>query len=139
MLKKALIDSGPLVALFDKDDNYHQKALNFIQQNKFILYSNLAVVTETFYLLQFNINVQKLFIRWIKDGAVFILDFNQIEFTNIFSLLEKYQDIKPDFADLTLVVQSEKTNIYNVATIDSDFYVYKLKNKKYFKNVFLTD
>ena len=32
-MKKILIDSGPLIALFDASDNYHHEAINFIQSN----------------------------------------------------------------------------------------------------------
>ena len=31
MLNDVLIDAGPLIALFDKDDNYHEKIKKFIK------------------------------------------------------------------------------------------------------------
>ena len=31
---KLLIDSGPLIALFDYGDSYHQQSVDFIKNNK---------------------------------------------------------------------------------------------------------
>lgn len=38
MLNTILIDAGPLIALFDKDDKYHKKVIDFITavQDNFI-------------------------------------------------------------------------------------------------------
>ena len=38
-MKKILIDSGPLIALFDASDKYHQEAVDFIKTNKIITYN----------------------------------------------------------------------------------------------------
>ncbi|NMB98196.1 MAG: pilus assembly protein, partial [Clostridiaceae bacterium] len=31
-MKKTLIDSGPLIALFDKDDKYHSPIIKFLKK-----------------------------------------------------------------------------------------------------------
>jgi uncharacterized protein len=36
-MKKILIDSGPLIALFDASDKYHGKAVEFIKNNQYPL------------------------------------------------------------------------------------------------------
>jgi predicted nucleic acid-binding protein len=46
MLNSILIDAGPLIALFDKDDKYHNKIKAFIKNYKFKLITTSAVVTE---------------------------------------------------------------------------------------------
>jgi hypothetical protein len=45
-MKKILIDSGPLIALFDASDKYHHEAVNFIKTNKYPLVTTLASITE---------------------------------------------------------------------------------------------
>jgi len=58
-MQKILIDSGPLIALFDADDKHHKKAVNFVRENKLPLVTTLASITETLHLLDFNRNAQK--------------------------------------------------------------------------------
>ncbi len=60
-----VVDSGPLVALFDKDDRFHADALRFIQRLKGRAVSNLAVVTEVSYLLDFSRKAQLDFWQWV--------------------------------------------------------------------------
>jgi len=62
-MKKILIDSGPLIALFDASDKYHNKAVTFIKSNKYPLVTTIASITETLHLLNFNRNAQIDFIE----------------------------------------------------------------------------
>jgi len=57
-MKKILIDSGPLIALFDKSDKYHESAIKFLKNNKLSLITTIASITETLHLLDFNRNAQ---------------------------------------------------------------------------------
>jgi len=49
-MKKILIDSGPLIALFDASDKHHARAINFIKNNNSILITTIASITETLHL-----------------------------------------------------------------------------------------
>ncbi len=69
-MKKILIDSGPLIALFDRNDKYHSASLKFIKNNNNELVTTLASVTETLHLLDFNRNAQIDFLGWVNAGAV---------------------------------------------------------------------
>ncbi|EMK11408.1 toxin-antitoxin system, toxin component, PIN domain protein [Leptospira kirschneri] len=51
MQKVALIDSGPIVALFNSKDKFHRSIYNFIKSYKGSLFSTWAVVTEVIYFL----------------------------------------------------------------------------------------
>ena len=57
-MQKTIIDSGPLIALFDKSDKYHQKVLTFLQYYKGELITSWAVITEVSHILDFNLQVQ---------------------------------------------------------------------------------
>ncbi|MCP4757419.1 MAG: type II toxin-antitoxin system VapC family toxin [Proteobacteria bacterium] len=138
MKSKSLIDSGPLFALFDKDDKYHKRALRFLKQYDGEFYSTLAVVTEVCYLLDFSTQAQIHFLTWIRDGAVSIVDLDLKDLSRIIQLTEKYSDLPMDFADSTLVAIGERLDIFNIASIDSDFYIYRSSRKQAFMNIFLT-
>jgi predicted nucleic acid-binding protein len=135
--EKVIIDSGPLIALFDKDDHYHHKAIEFIKNFKGQLLSNYAVITEVSHLLDFSVTVQIDFLQWIFDGSIKIEDITTNDLLRIIELTGKYSDLPMDFADASLVVLCERIKIREVASVESDFGIYRTREKKTFKNVFL--
>lgn len=134
-MKKILIDSGPLIALFDSSDKYHEKSVDFIKTNKYPLITTLASITETLHLLDFNRNAQIDFLEWISRGAVEIHNIENNDFKRLKDLTEKYRDLPMDFADSCLVYIAETFNINTIATIDRDFTIYRIKGKKTFKTI----
>jgi uncharacterized protein len=134
-MKKILVDSGPLIALFDSSDRHHQKSVEFVKSNKFILVTTIASITETLHLLNFNRNAQLDFIEWIKRGGVEICNIEHSDFARIKELTEKYRDLPMDFADSCLVLLAEKLEISSIATIDRDFSVYRINGKKRFTTI----
>ncbi|MBC8412058.1 PIN domain-containing protein, partial [bacterium] len=131
-MKKILIDSGPLIALFDASDRYHQNSVDFIKNNKAILVTTIASITETLHLLDFNRNAQIDFLEWLSCGALEIHNIEIFDFVRIKELISKYHDLPMDFADSCLVLLAEKLNIQTIATIDRDFTIYRIKGTKKF-------
>jgi hypothetical protein len=134
-MKEVLIDSGPLIALFDGSDKYHQDAVDFIKRNKFKLVTTIASITETLHLLDFNRNAQIDFLEWIHRGAVEINNIENIDFQRLKELTEKYRDLPMDFADSCLVYLAEKLNLDTIATIDRNFSIYRIHGRKKFKTI----
>ncbi|MFV9691120.1 MAG: type II toxin-antitoxin system VapC family toxin [Desulfobacteria bacterium] len=130
---KILIDSGPLIALFDASDKYHHEAIDFIKNNKFPLVTTIASITETLHLLDFNRNAQIDFLEWIHRGAVEINNIEKHDFKRLKKLTEKYRDLPMDFADSCLVYLAEKLDLNTIATIDRDFTIYRIKGRRKFK------
>ena len=50
--------------------------------------------------------------------------------------MHKYSDLAMDFADGLLVARCERFDIRNVASIDRDFSIYRLKGRVRFTNRF---
>ena len=132
-MKKILIDSGPLIALFDASDKYHHKAVNFIKTNKVPLVTTLASITEALHLLDFNRNAQIDFLGWIHRGAVEIHNIENHDFKRLKELTEKYRDLPMDFADSCLVYIAEKLKLNTIATIDRDFSIYRIQGRRKFQ------
>lgn len=59
------------------------------------------------------------------------------DFSRIAQLNTQYADLPGDFADLCLVAISERLDISAIATLDSDFDVYRRYRKQPFERVFL--
>ncbi len=131
-MKKILIDSGPLIALFDASDRYHQKSIEFIKNNKYPLLTTIASITETLHLLDFNRQAQIDFLEWIDRGAIEIHNIEINAFRRIKELTEKYHDLPMDFADSCLVYLAEQLKLNTIATIDRDFTVYRIDGRKKF-------
>lgn len=132
-MQKTLIDSGPLIALFDADDKHHKKAVKFIKDNKFPLVTTLASITEVLHLLDFSRNAQIDFLEWISKGAVEIHNIEVDAFSRLRDMTVKYKDLPMDFADACLVYLAEELNIHRIATVDRDFTIYRIKNRKKFE------
>ncbi|MCL2283914.1 MAG: hypothetical protein FWC26_11420 [Fibromonadales bacterium] len=70
MQNTVLVDAGPLIALFDKDDFYHKSIKRFMLANDFKLITTIAVITETSHMLDFNVQTQIDFLKWINDRGL---------------------------------------------------------------------
>ena len=131
-MNKILIDSGPLIALFDGNDKYHTASVAFIKSNNSELITTLASLTETLHLLDFNRRAQIDFLEWVNAGAVTLENITANDLGKIKELTIKYADLPMDFADACLVFLAEKLNIHTIATIDRDFNIYRIQGKKPF-------
>ena len=134
---KTVIDSGPLTALFDRSDQYHQLCIDFLRSFDGQLVSTVAVLTEVTHLLDFSVAAQIDFIRWVADGAIELVEVSSADLARIVVLAQQYADLPMDFADGSLVAISERLDIRRIITLDSDFHVYQLKGKRFFENVLL--
>ena len=136
MLNTVLIDTGPLIALFDRDDKYHTSIVEFIKNTNYRFISTTAVLTETMYMLDFNTAVQLSFLEWIMKEGIIIHEIKQSNIKRIIGLTKKYSDRPMDFADATLVIAAEERGIRQIISIDSDFDIYRLYNKMKIENIF---
>ena len=135
-MKNTLIDAGPLIALFNKSDKYHEKIKEFIKNYTGLLTTSWPVITEVCHMLDFNINAQIDFLKWIKLGGLKVEDIETEEIDKIIKLSEKYSDIPMDLADATLIVISERLGIKQIITIDSDYYIYRTTEREMLINIF---
>ena len=134
---RVVIDAGPLVALFDGNDQHHPPAMRFIQTLRDELVSNLAVVTETAYLLSFSLKAQTDFLTWVRDGALTLVETELADFERIIELMQKYADRPMDFTDASLVTLCERLGVRDVASVDRDFTIYRYRNRETFRNRFI--
>lgn len=132
MPAKAVVDAGPLVALFDGRDADHARMVAFLKDDTRRLYSTLAVATEVMHLLDFSHRAQQDFLRWFFGGAVHCIEFSDTDAERVIALHEKYADRPMDFADATLIAIAERFDIREALTLDSDFRFYRFRNRLHF-------
>ena len=134
-MQNILVDAGPLIALFDRDDRYHSAALSFLESFKGRLITTWPVITEVSHMLSFSTGVQTAFLEWLRRDALEIISLDKIHLERIIELSKKYSNVPMDLADSSLLVIAEMTGIREIATIDSDYYIYRIKGNKALKNV----
>lgn len=134
-MRNIVVDSGVFIALFDKSDRHHPQALRFIRDLHGRMHTNLAVITETVHLLDFSQQAQRDFLLWVNQSVQ--IDQNTLgDWGRILALLEKYADLPADFADASLIVLCERLSTRLVASVDSDFTVYRDHARNHFTNLF---
>lgn len=134
-MRNIVVDSGVFIALFDKSDRHHAQAKQFIRDVEGRLHTNLAVITEVVHMLDFSQQAQQDFLFWVQQ-AVQIDECTVGDWERILALLEKYVDLPADFADASLITLCERLHTRMVASVDSDFTVYRDYARQHFTNVF---
>ena len=135
-MKKCLIDAGPLIALFDRDDKFHISVKDFIKRFKGRLYTSWPVIAEVLHMLDYSVNTQIDFLKWVRKGALDIKQITTEDISRIIELSEKYSDIPMDFADASLIIIAESERIKEIISIDADFYIFRNIRNEYIKNIF---
>lgn len=125
MKSTVLVDTGPLIALFNRNDKYHMWSLRYFRELKPPLITCDAVLAEALYILRSN-PAAVPFIMGLVEKDVIVSSFSISN--NAFAvrkLMTKYQDTPMDFADACVVRMTELIGECRVWTVDSDFKVYR--------------
>ena len=127
MADRVVLDAGPLVALIDRDDQFHEWALARTRElaPKVQLVTCEPVVAEAYHLVVRTTGGTHALLRFLEQGGVH-LDFSfAAHLSSVAALLRKYQDIPMSLADACLVRMSELHEGSRVFTLDSDFLFYR--------------
>ena len=127
------VDTGPIVALFDRSDDKHHICVEAFKAIRGPLITSWPVITEAFHLLGFSHTVQDDLWEFIERGTVLIYDLDNNLMKTCRGLMRKYHDLPMDLADASLVAVADTENIRIIFTLDKDFKVYKTKQNKHFK------
>jgi predicted nucleic acid-binding protein len=139
MRNTAVVDSGPLIALFDRDDKYHLAVVDFLGAHRHLrLATTWAVLNESSALLGSRVGKQAEIdlLTWVERGGVALLALDAgSSLARIHALIEKYRDLPLDFADASIAVLAEQSGITQVLTLDRDFEIYRDARGKRLKNL----
>lgn len=129
-MKRVIVDTGPLVAYFDRDSEFHNWTREQFKQLSDPLYCCQPVLTETLFLLKRMGLSLDLALALVERG-VLICEFDvHAEIAVIRRLLRKYRDLPATLADICLVRMSEFAKGCVVFTLDRDFLVYRRNGRQ---------
>ena len=125
-----LMDAGPLVALVDADDQYHQTCVEALRRIKEPLTTVWPPLTEAFYLLADMPKGQEALWEMMRRGVMGLLPLGQADLPRMRELMQKYKDRPMDLADAALIRAAEREGIRKIFTVDrKDFSVYRLHGR----------
>ena len=136
-MKPLLLDTGPLVALLDRSDPYHDWVKPRFGSITGPLVTSGAVVTEaTFCLQHVRDGIARLF-ELLANPRIHILDsFQPAQLHAAAVLMHRYADTPMDFADATLVLLAGELETRQVLTLDErGFRTYRHGRKAAFQLV----
>ena len=123
-----LVDTGPLVALFDRKDAAHDRCSNTLKGLREPLKTTTPVLTEAFCMLGPASRQADRLRDFIERGGLSVWFFDDGSLTRAFELMEVYTDHPMDFADASLVVAAESLGTRKVFTVDRrDFETYRVR------------
>lgn len=123
-----LVDTGPLVALFDPADGSHDRCVTVLKTIDEPLATTVPVVTEAFHLLSPASPGAQRLMDFISEGGLSMWFLDDLSLSRAFELMVQYADKPMDLADASLVVTAENERLRKVFTIDrSDFTIYRIR------------
>lgn len=132
-MPSTLVDSGPLIALFDRDDRHHRRVASFLEAERLELVTTWPVLTEVSALLPRAAALD--FVEYVCRGGVVVENLGQDDLGVMLSLGRKYADVPMDFADASLVALAMRAGMDTILSLDRDFDIYRLAHKKSFRNL----
>ena len=126
-----LLDTGFLVALYDRSDSLHQAARAWLRsfRGKFVCTDH--VITETCFFLPTE--DKALLLEQLTRGYIDMVCLDSKAYGRVATILRKYADLKPDLTDACLVWLAEKTGIHAIVTVDTnDFSTYRIGGRAKF-------
>jgi uncharacterized protein len=133
----SLIDSGVLIAYYSAGDRYHSQICHFLERCTSRLITTHSCVTEVMWLLSSDLRTQNEFLLDLAKDFYECVPLMPPDFTRIAELNTQYADLPGDFADLSLIAISERLDIAAIATLDSDFDIYRRYRKQPFQRIFV--
>ena len=130
-----LVDTGPLVALIDQDDQHHQRCVATLPALPGpALLTTWPCFTEAMYLLgrAGGLPAQDELWGFLADGLVQLHACDTMECERMRALMHQYRDTPMDLADASLVSAAEVVGETRIFSVDSHFHVFRINGTQPF-------
>lgn len=134
MAADALIDTGAILAILRRNDEWHESCQSVFRQLRTPLLTSEAVLTELFHLIGETRAELETAWGFVRSGALVVGTIEDAELPQLRSLMLQYWDLPMDFADATLVHLANRESLSTILTVDQDdFATYRLTGKRRFQ------
>jgi uncharacterized protein len=123
-----LVDTGPLVVLFDPHDEQHNRCRRTLKEIREPIFTTTPVLTEAFHMLgPASIGSDRLR-EFVEAGGLSVWFQDRAWLARSFELMDLYADHPMDLADASLIAAAEALGTRRVFTIDrKDFETYRVR------------
>ena len=126
-----IADTGPLVAVINRRDQFHAWAVETLKRTTEPLHTCEAVLTEAFFRLTHVPGGPDRLLDLLTIPDFMVLDWRVHESRDeIRTIMKKYADTPASFADACLVSMAESSRRPVVWTTDSHFRIYRIRGGK---------
>jgi uncharacterized protein len=135
---RVLVDSGPLIALFNATDHWHLRVLQWLKAYpQAQLFSTWPVTTEVCALLARRIHNDAAldFLRWVQRGGLTLDRRDDGSLAEVLSISERFADLPFDLADASIAEAAARLKIKHIISIDANFDVYRDRAGKPLQNL----
>ena len=123
-----LVDTGPLVALFDPKDGQHQRCVRALRAVREPIRTTVPVLTEAFHMLGPGTVGSDRLREFIMKGGLSVWWFDFVTLSRAYELMDVYVDHPMDLADASLIAAAEALTTRKVFAIDrTDFAAYRVR------------
>ncbi len=113
-----LLDTGVLYALADRDDAWHERAVDYVGSVREPLLTTVTAIPEAAYLIRDRLGrtAEERLIRSIADRELHVENLTDADWARSAELMRKYPDI--GFVDASVAAIAERLRLASIATTD---------------------
>jgi predicted nucleic acid-binding protein len=127
-----LVDTGPLVALFDPRDGQHRRCREALREIQAPLFTTVPVLVEAFHMLEPDSQGALRLRDFLGRRALWVWFMDSPAMDRALELMARYADRPMDLADASLVVAAEVLEVRRIFTLDrGDFATYRVSRGTY--------
>ncbi|MBW4683887.1 MAG: PIN domain-containing protein [Komarekiella atlantica HA4396-MV6] len=125
MKQEVLLDTGPIVALVNRREQFHKWVTNQFRQIEPPLLTCEAMITEACFLLQNVYGGEAAVISFLQKGIIHLPFRLSEEVFAVEELMQRYQSVPMSLADACIVRMAQLYPKSELLTFDSDFRIYR--------------
>ena len=131
MNARVLIDTGPLVAILSKRDQYHEECVQALKELEAPLLTCWPVLTEALWLLRKHTGTAEQSLGKFDPVGLALLPMDEASLPWIARFMRRYESVRPQLADASLMYLAEHHGIETIFTLDRrDFSVYRVRGRR---------
>lgn len=113
-------DTGPLVAVLNKNDADHQRCLDLLETHPGPLLVPSPVLAEVCYFLETRVGpqIEAEFLESIAANEIELVELTRTDLQRMAELVRKYADFPLGAVDAAVLAVAERLNVREVATLD---------------------
>ncbi len=131
-----LVNTGPLYAMADRDDDWHSRVVRFLDRSPDELIVSVAVLPEAAYLLATHLGpeAERRLVRSVVSGEMALEEITLQDLRRALDLLHRYATATIGFVNAAVVATAERLKISRILTTDRrDFSLIRPRHCKAFE------